>query len=160
MVPPSCTIRRAPTTVGSLKTPNILPGVEYEVGAGGSCCDRSDPSGQLTFSHSIGDFPRGSLTFGAALGIWLYCCFSFTVVDSEVVVFNPDPAGLDGSICTSVLRVLLVDSVEVLGAGASTTTGAGAGAAAVVAGVADAGACWQPVSVKAMAVSANAAKNL
>jgi len=78
-----------------------------------------------------------------------------------VVVFNPDAAGLEGSICTSVLRVLLVDSVETLGAGVSTTTGAGAaaGAAAVVAGAADAGACWQPMSVKAAAVSVNAAKN-
>ena len=55
-------------------------------------------------------------------------CFCFTVVDSEDVVFLADASGSEGSDFTSLLRVLLVDSVVVLGAGAC----AGAGVSTVV----------------------------
>jgi hypothetical protein len=63
---------------------------------------------------------------------------------------------LDGSDFTSTLRVLLLDSVVVLGASvACAGAGAAAGAAAAVGG-----ACWHPASVKPKAVMATAATNL
>ena len=81
-----------------------------------------------------------------------YCC-CFVVVDSLVMVFSAGASGLETSDLTSVLRVLLLDSVVVTGAGA-----AWAGVAAVAAGAA--GACWQPIRVRPKAVRASAAKKV
>lgn len=94
------------------------------------------------FTHPV---PKSS----PGLRCKLYCCCLVVVVDSWVTVFSADPSGLLGLGLTSVLRVLLVDSVVVVGAGC-------AGAAAVVGG-AD---CWQPVSVRPMVTAASPPKNL
>ena len=57
---------------------------------------------------------------------------------------------MEGSDFTSTLRVLLLDSVVVLGAGVAC-----AGVAAAVGG-----ACWHPASAKPKAVMATAERNL
>jgi hypothetical protein len=72
------------------------------------------------------------------------------VVDSWVTVFSADGSGLLGSDFTSVLRVLLVASVVVVGAGAGCADAA-AGAAAVVGGA----LCCQPVSVRPSTATAH-----
>jgi hypothetical protein len=79
------------------------------------------------------------------------------VDESFVTVFSEAAPGLESSGFTSTLRVLLLDSDVVTGTGAVW-----AGAAAVAAGAADAagGACWQPASIRAMAVTAKVAKIL
>ena len=88
-----------------------------------------------------------------------YCC-CLTVDDSLVTVFSAVPSGLEGSDLTSTLRVLLLDSEVVTGAGVAGAGEAGAAAGAAVAAAAVGGACWQPVSVSPSAVMARAVKSL
>jgi hypothetical protein len=76
------------------------------------------------------------------------------VDESLVTVFSVAVSGPEESVLTSTLRVLLLDSDVVVGAGVAE-----AGAAA---GAADAagGACWQPLSIRPSAISARDAGNL
>jgi uncharacterized membrane protein YeaQ/YmgE (transglycosylase-associated protein family) len=83
-----------------------------------------------------------------------------TVDDSLVTVFSEAASGLEGSDLTSTLRVLLLDSEVVTGAGVAGAGEAGAAAGAAVAAAAVGGACWQPVSVSPSAVMAKAIKSL
>jgi hypothetical protein len=72
------------------------------------------------------------------------------VDESFVTVFSAAVPGPEESVLTSTLRVLLLDSDVVTGAGVAD------------AGAADAagGACWQPISIRPKTVKTNAARNL